>query len=272
MEWFADGCLADFLPARAAAGSPLPTEWRLRVLRQVCVLRCVHMRVCLHVHRACRHFICAHALHSPCWRYLVLPCHTDSVVAARSMPRPPPPPPHLHRPQVVEGMSALAKKRVIHRDLAARNILLSNASSTLMVEAKIADFGLSRCVATRGACTCAHTRTHVGHPAKPTHAGVLPRLSHTRAAACASAKSFLRAARAHARQQPRSCASPCAPTASAPGPVTGVWVCGCVGRRAGCRTRTTGSCLRSPGGTRRPSACQTAATAAPAPTCGPSAC
>ena len=46
--------------------------------------------------------------------------------------------------QVLLGMAAISSKRVLHRDLAARNILLSNASSALLVEAKVADFGLSR--------------------------------------------------------------------------------------------------------------------------------
>lgn len=79
MEWFADGCLADYLTAKKLAGVTVSMEWRLRVARQV-----------------------------------------------------------------ADGMCALAKKRVIHRDLAARNILLGNAGSALMVEAKICDFGLSR--------------------------------------------------------------------------------------------------------------------------------
>ncbi len=55
-------------------------------------------------------------------------------------------------------MCALAKKRVIHRDLAARNILLANAGSLLMVEAKICDFGLSRLVD-----ACVHVCVHA-HP------------------------------------------------------------------------------------------------------------
>ena len=55
--------------------------------------------------------------------------------------------------QVADGMCALAKKRVIHRDLAARNILLGNAGSALMVEAKICDFGLSRSVSSHATPT-----------------------------------------------------------------------------------------------------------------------
>jgi serine/threonine protein kinase len=45
---------------------------------------------------------------------------------------------------LLDGMRNISALGVVHRDLAARNVLLRHAGSTLLMEAKITDFGLSR--------------------------------------------------------------------------------------------------------------------------------